>query len=314
MQTGNATFRQDIADVIQENNLGEGQFMGTEIMPIMSVGAKSGQFAKLAFSNVKTKAVDDKRATSGYYNEVVHSVTTDNYTSVKRGLIEPVDDDDAKVLGKYFDAEVSSADHCRYYLKLNREARIAAIAFSTAIMAAYTAPLGTSWAVANKATATPVNDIQTAIDLITVNLNGMAGAGARIIGCGNLSARRNLIGLDDIIDRHYSGGNKNRAVIRNEQLADILGLDAVYFSGLRRGGADIWNADRFGIYLVSESMLLRSSPQFGRTMLWRDSTPSDMMVETYREEGRESNMVRVKHHSVEKTLTLRAGYLYTNCD
>ena len=58
MQQGNATFRQDIADVLQENMLGEGMFVGEEIMPIMAVGAKSGQFAKIAFATVKTKAVE----------------------------------------------------------------------------------------------------------------------------------------------------------------------------------------------------------------------------------------------------------------
>ena len=101
-------------------------------------------------------------------------------------------------------------------------------------------------------------------------------------------------------------------MVGDEALAAILGLDGLYFSGLKRGGSDIWSAARFGVYLVSAATNLRSSPQFGRVMLWRDSTPTDMMSETYRDEGRESNMVRVKHHSTEKLLTARAGYLLTN--
>jgi len=312
MQQGNATFRQDIADVLQENALGEGQFVGEEIMPILPVGAKSGQFAKLAFAGVKTKAVDDKRASTGNYNEVTHEVSTDTYTCLKRGLVEPVDDDDAKVLGKYFDAEVSAADHCRYYLRLNREARIAAIAFSTTVMAGYTSAVTTPWATI--ATCTPVADVILAKEKLILNLNGMVGAGSRIIGVGNLTARRFLVSSTDIKGRVYAGGNVQSADITDEQLARVLGLDAVYFSGLKRGGSDIWNADRFGVYLTSTSGQLRSVPHFGRVMLWRDSTPTDMMVETYREEARESDMVRVKHNSVEKLLTARAGYLFTNID
>ena len=310
MQRGNATFRQDIADVLQENNLGEGEFVGEEIFPIMPVGARSGEFAKLAFGSVKTKAVDDKRASSGNYNEVTHEVSSDTYTCLKRGLVEPVDDDDADVLGTYFDAEVSAADHLRYYLRLNREARIAAIAFSTTVMSSYTSAVSTAWSTA--ATCTPVADVALAKEKITLQLNGMRGSGARLVGVGNLTARRYLATCSDIKDRHYSGGNVNRADPTDEQLAEILGLDAVYFSGLKRGGSDVWNASRFGVYLVSRSMNLRSAPHFGRVMLWRDSTPTDMMVETYRDEGRESNMVRVKHHSVEKLLSARAGYLLTN--
>lgn len=311
MQRGSATLRQDIADVIVENNLGEGEFVGEQIMPVMPVGARSGEFMKIDFSEIKTAVVDDLKSSSGNYNEVAHEVTSDTFTCRKRGLEEAVSDDDEAVLGDYFDVEVAAADHCRYYLRLNREARVAAIAFDTTVMASYTSALTTPWSTA--ATATPVDDIQAAIDNIVITqLNGRKG-NARIIGVGNAQARRDLINTADVKDRHYSGGNENRAVIRNEQLAEVLGLDGIYFSGLLRGGAAIWNADRFGVYLVGNGPM-RSQATFGRVFLWRDSTPTDMMVQTYRDEKRESDMVRVKHHSTEKLLTARAGYLYTNVD
>lgn len=310
MQKGSTVLRQDIADILQENALGEGQFAGEQIMPIMPVGAKAGQFAKLAFSTVKTVAVDDKRASSGNYNEVTHEIETDTYTCFKRGLEEPVDDDDAILLGSYFDAETSAADLCRYYLRLNREARIAAIAFSGSVMASYTAAATTPWSTI--ATATPVDDISKAKENMLLNINGMYGAGAKIIGVGNLTAKRYLLNCTDIKDRHFSGGNVNRKEMTNEELAAVLGLDDIVFSGLKRGGSSIWDATKFGIYVTSPSTQLRSTPVFGKTMLWRDSTPTDMMVETYRDDTRESEIVKVKHNSVEKLITARAGYLLTS--
>jgi len=309
MQKGSAVFRQDIGDVLQENNLGAGQFVGNVIMPIMPVGVRAGEFAKIAFATAKTKAVDDKKASGGNYNEVKHEVTSDTFTCLKRGLIEAVSDDDALVLGKYFDAEVSAADFCRYYLMLNREARVAAIAFSPAVMASYTAGVTVKWS--TLATATPVADCDLAIETITKNLNGMVSGPTKIVGVGNISARRYLKNTTDIKGRVFAGGNVG-TTISDPQLAEILGLDEIHFSAAARGGSDIWNAGRFGIYVVSESTNLRSVAQFGRTMLWRDSTPTDMMVESYRDEAREADMVRVKHNSTEKLLTARAGYLLTN--
>ena len=310
MQTGSTVYRQDIADVLEENNLGRGMFAGTEIMPILPVGAKSGQFAKIAFASIKTKAVDDKKATSGNYNEVNHETTSDTYTCIKRGLEEPVDDDDAITLGKYFNAEVAAAGNLEYYLRLNREARIAAIAFSTSVMSSYTSAVTTAWSTA--ATCTPIADVELAKENIITNLNGMSGSESRLIGVGNLTARRYLRASADIRGTVYSGGNVNRGNITDEMIAAELGLDAVYFSGLKRGGSDIWNAGRFGVYQVSTSDLIKTVPQFGRTMLWRDSTPNDMVVESYRSDPRESEIIRVKHNTVEKSLTLRAGYLLTN--
>jgi len=310
MQTGNATFRQDIAQVIQENMLGAGQFVGLEVMPLLPVDARNGSFSKIAFSTVKTKAVDDKRGTSGYYNEVVHEVEEDTYNCKKRGLVEPVDDDDALVLGAYFDAEVSAADHCRYYLQLNREKRISTIAFATST--SYKDDAIAKWDDATN--AQPVKDVDLAKNALIDQVNGMVGGGARIIGIGNNKARTNLRSTDDIKNRAYGGGNIQTTTISDAQLAEILGLDGVYFSGLKQAGSDIWASTIFGLFIVYDGQNLRSVPHYGRTMLWRDSTPTDMMVETYRDEGRESDMVRVKHNSVEKRLVDRAHRLITTIE
>jgi len=310
MQRGSATFRQDIADVLFENALGRGQFVGEEIMPVMPVGVHSGNFAKIAFGQVKTKAVDDKRSTAGNFNQVTHETTEDNFTCVERGLEEPVDERNARILANYFDAETAAAAHCRYYLRLNREARIAAIAFSTTVMSSYTTAVSTSWDTA--ATCTPVEDVAKAKENLILQINGLLGEGARIIGVGNLTARRHLKVCTDIKNRHYSGGNVNSQDPTDAQLAEILDLDAVYFSGAKRAGSYIWNASRFGIYAVSDSVQFSSTPMFGKTMLYRDNTPTDMMVESYRDETRRSDIVRVMHDSTEKLLTARAGHLLTN--
>lgn len=307
---GNATFRQDLADMLQENQLGAGQFLGMQIFPLFPVGAKSGKFAKLAFTEVKTAAVDDKRASTGHYNRITHEVTTDNYTCLKYGLEEPVDDDDAKTLAKYFNAELSAAMLCQYYLMLNREKRIADIAFdATTVMASYKTAAAVAWS--TSATAVPVKDVEGAKNSLIDQLNGMVGGGARIIGIGNNSARKDLRASADVKDRVYGGGNKQAGEITEQQLADILGLDAVYFSGIKRAGSAVWSTTQFGIYVTSAAMEMKTVAHFGRIMLWRDSTPTDMMAESYREEAAESDIIRVKHNTDEKLLTARAGHLLT---
>lgn len=308
MQAGDTIFRTEISDVLRENNMGAGQFVAEEIMPIMNVGKQNGSFAKIAFSSIRTKAVDDRRAPGSKYNRIRQAVTKDTYDTVERGLELPIDKNDNLILQVYFDTEVEAATAIEYYLRLNREARMAAIAFSTSVMTGRTAAVTTAWDAAN---STPVKDVENAKEQITRNLNGTSGPGSRIIGVGNLSLRKELANNTDIKNRHYSGGNVNRQSPTDAQLAEILGLDAVYFSGASRGGSDIWGATKFGIYQVSSSNMLKVVPSFGRIMLWNESTPVDMMVETYWQNDINSNVVRVSHNSVEKTLTTRAGYLLT---
>lgn len=311
MQKGNAVFRQDLADALMENNLGANNFAGNQIMPIKLVDAQAGNFGKLSFSEVKTQAVDDLKARGSEYNEITHEVTEDTYTTIKRGLVEPVDIDDNTQLSRYFDLEMDAANLCKYYLMLNREARIANIAFDTDNeMSSYTSAVSTAWSTA--ATCTPVLDVETAKEKIQLNLNGMSDSSNRIIGVGNRALLKYLRNSADIKDRVYAGGNIQGGEISVNQLAEILGLDGLYFSNLKRAGSDIWDDAKFGVYLVSEGDSIKSTPQFGRTMLWRESTPSDMMVESWYDDARESEMIRVKHNSTEKLLTARAGWVLTS--
>ncbi len=77
----NATHRQDLGDILHENALGEGQFVGNMIMPLFNVGVRAGQFARFAFGEVKTRTVDDKRGRLGNYNQIQHETTNDTYVT-----------------------------------------------------------------------------------------------------------------------------------------------------------------------------------------------------------------------------------------
>ncbi len=305
----NTTYRRDLVDVLEENMLGAGQFVGEMVMPSFSVDAESGKFAKIDFDTVKTAVVEDRRGPSGNYNQVQHATSKDTYTTIDRGLEELVDVRDSATIGKFFDAEKKAAAFCQYYLRLNREARVASFAFDDTVMAASTFAAGVKWDV--PATAKPVDNIQEARNLLITQMNGMLGEDIKIIGIGNNTARRDLMETDDIKDRAYGGGNLQPGLITETQLALILGLDEVRFSGLLRGGSDIWTNTKFGIYAVSSSTELRVTPQFGRSFTWGDTGENDIVVESYHSDARRSEVVRVRMDSVEKVLSTRAGVLIT---
>lgn len=306
-----ANWRQDIADVLQENQLGEGMFVGEQVYPVIPVAAQDGRFHKLAFTEVKTAAVDDKAGGASEANQVQHELTTDTYAAELYKLKEFVSERDMARFGDAFDAEVSAAELCRYYMRLNREKRIADVAFDTAsTFASYTTAATTAWTTA--ASATPVDDVEAAKQALIDQVNGMVRGTARIIGVGNYAAKVALRATADIKDRWtQANGKSDMADLSDEQIASALGLDAVYFSRLAQGSSQIWDATKFGVYIVSDNPQLRSVPRVGNILLWRDSAPTDMAVKSWTTEDPEGTWVMVKTDCDEKLISARCGHILT---
>jgi len=311
-QSGNETRRNDIGDILHENALGMGQFIGTKVMAPLFVEEQDGRFDKLAFAEVKTAAINDRASDSSASNEVAHEYTTDSYSTVERRLKEFTSDRSNKKM-KSFDIVLDDAKLCQYYLMLNAEKRLADILFDgTTTFASYKTSVSTTWSTA--ATATPVKDVQLAIQKIIDQMNGMVD-GAKFVGIGNHQAKLDLLASTDIKGRWTSTGAKDSmANPSDEQLANALGLDEVYFSRIAQGGSQIWNTDQFGVYLVSDSMQMKAVPRVGNVFVWRDNSPSMWNVTTWRSTDPEGTWTRVQTDSVEKLLTARAGHLLTNVD
>jgi len=309
MNTGsNADVRQDIADVLIENAMGGGQFIGLEIFPVLPSEKKNGKLQRLAYSQIKTK-VDVNRAPGSNYNRVKHATTSASFDCLEYGIEEPVDDGEAAVLGNYFDAEVAAAGIADYYVRLRQEKRIADIAFdSTTTFASYTAAVS-KWSTA--ATATPVKNIQDAQDAILDNLNGQVFGPARWVLAMNKTTRTHLVNTTDIKNRAMYA-MKGMDEVKDEALATVLGVDKVVYSKLKYNGSAVWATDKVGLYLVSDGTRIKDAPHVGRSVLRTEDSPENAMVETYRDETIRSNVVRVRQHVDELLLTARAGYVLTN--
>lgn len=311
MQAGAVSRRNDLEDILTENALGARQFVGAKILPALNVDEQDGRFDKLAFSEVKTAAVDDRMANGAASNKVQHEMTTDNYSTVERALKEFISNRDKKIIAS-FDLEVSAAKLVQYYLMLNYEKRVADIAFdTTTTFVSYTTAVATKWT--TNATATPVKDVETAKVAIIDQLNGMVD-GAMFIGVGNATTRTALRATTDIKNRWTQGNNKTTGLadVSDAQIAEALGLDAVYFSRIAQAGSQIWDITKFGIYMVSDSPQIKAVPRVGNTFVWTDNSPSMWNAKSWETEDPEGTYVRIQTDSVEKMITARAGHVLTN--
>lgn len=300
-----ANFREDIADVLVSNQLGAGQFNGEAVFPVVGVNAQDGRFHKIDFDQVKTRAVDDAGGSRDAANEVTHETTVDTWLTKLYKLKELITRQDAVRFDDVFDAEVSAAELCKYYIKLNRELRISTLVEAITNTAAAT----TIWSTG--ATATPVDDVANAKLEITKQLNGMVMEGrAQMIGVGNAESRKDLVNTADIKDRWTQGNTKSSlADLSDEQIATALGLDSVHFSTLSQGGSDIWDATKFTVALVSADPMFKNVPRVGNTLLWQSYIPTDLQVRTWEQNDPEGEVVLVETDTDEKLIEERAGFV-----
>jgi hypothetical protein len=58
---------------------------------------------------------------------------------------------------------------------------------------------------------------------------------------------------------------------------------------------DVWDKEYAALLKISSGDDLMA-PGFGRTFLWTEDSPSNAIVEQYRDEGVRSDIFRVRHH------------------
>jgi hypothetical protein len=95
------------------------------------------------------------------------------------------------------------------------------------------------------------------------------------------------------------------------QLAQALGVSEVLVGGgvynsagkgLDATIASLWDDEYAALIKISNGPDI-TQPGFGRTFLWTEDSPSNPIVESYREETRRSDVFRVRHHIDEAFIT-----------
>ncbi|MCK5127549.1 MAG: hypothetical protein KAR42_14935 [candidate division Zixibacteria bacterium] len=315
MQTASgATIRGDLHDVTSEyaNDI-EGQFMGLDILPPMEVKRKESSFKRLKLENITDPSSDGKRASGGAYDRQQSEVENDTYACLEYGFEGPIDDGDRANYENYFDAEVEETKVQRFRLRRAQEVRIAALVWSTATFSGFTAAVTTEW---DNVAAVPYNDIQDAILTLKQQVGGALGS-SEICMAFSEKVFRNVVQTTQIQAKIKGGAgsildkSSGADMIGAARLADILGVNKVFYSPAQNEAADIWD-DEYALLYLRNTGAARSEVQCGRSPLWTRMTPENSFVETYQEPGVSSIIVRAKQFVDEKIFFAGAGYLFSN--
>ena len=309
------TTRPALTDVAKEYELDSSEYMAKDILPIFGTQNYNDTFWKIDVTQKsKSAPINLKRGPGGVYKSIDYQTEPDSYTCEDKGLTAYIDDREKNQYKDSFDAEVATTELTIDNILLDNEKAAATLLFSASNFAGYTGDVTTEW---SSASGTPFADIQGKLKTLKDQVGGSIGRSEICLGVSEL-VFRNIIKTTEIQGLIKGGdASEQDKVFKADKagaarLANILNIDKVFFSNAQDNGSDVWDDEYALLFLRSTGMSLKSSIQLGRTFLWEEESAELPIVETYRDEDHRSDVVRVRHDSVQKVLTFRAGYLFSN--
>jgi hypothetical protein len=308
--------RPDLGAIAYEYMLEASQrgFIGLSIFPIFETPLQSADYPIIPLESL-LKLQETKRAPRGSYNRSDYEFKTGTYACAEYGWEEPVDDSEAALYRRYFDAEEVAVKRCVDVILRNQEARIAAAIMNTGNITA-TSNVAIEWS--TPATAVPRANINTA----KAAMRAASGLVPNVIAMSK-KVFDNTLMIKEITDAMvYTnplqiGGEEAQRRI----LAQYFGVDEILVGGAIKDSAkkgqsssiaDLWDDEYIALLKIGSGGQDLREPCIGRTFLWTADSPSNLVTEQYREEQTRSNVYRSRHNVAEAFVFKGAGYLLGN--
>jgi hypothetical protein len=276
-------------------------YIGLDVMPIKTVQKQSATYPVLP-KEALLKIPDTSRTPRGAYNRSDYEFENGFYATQENGWEEAIDDTERKLYASMFDAEAVATRRAVKIILGSQEKRISAMVFNASNFTPNA--VTTEWDTA--ATATPVADVNAG-KLSVRSACGML-PNTLIISYTTFVNLRSCDEITELIKYTFPGIDINR--MTRQQLAAVFDIPQVLVGGAiydsaKKGQAasitDLWSYEYAMLTVASASEDILE-PCIGRTFLWTEDSAENTIVESYRDEARRSDIVRVRHNTQERLL------------
>ena len=321
-----AVRRNDLAASMEEFDLEMDRrgFIAHRVCPTLQVAVQAGRFGKIPIEQLLQNR-DTERAPGSGYARGSFTFTHTTFATVEHGAEEPVDDREAEMYADYLDAELLATQRAIDVVLRNAEKRVEAMIYNATTWtgASLTTAITHEWDDATN--AVPITDVEAAARKVWGN-SGL-WPNALII---NRKVFRNLRLSDQIRDRITSDGAGSSELagdITVAQIARAFDLDYILVGGSPENTAKegqsvsispIWSDEYAMVCKIATTNDVRE-PCIGRAFHWGvdgsmspDGNPYDAIIESYRDEGVRSDIIRARRDSTEIVMYTEAGHMLSN--
>jgi len=210
-----------------------------------------------------------------------------------------VDDRERKLYRNKFDCDVVAVKRATNHILRGQEKRVADKVFNATNFTANA--ITNEWDDASN--AVPIDDVNTG-KLSVRNACGML-PNALIIAYSTYLNLKRCDQIVDLLKYTFPGIDINR--MTSAQLAAVMDVERVLVGGAIYDAAkkgqdasitDLWSNEYAMLTRVSDSPDI-SEPCIGRTFLWTEDSPGNVVTEEYREEQSRGDVFRVRHDTDE---------------
>lgn len=306
-----AIGRPDLGATLEEFDLQANQagFVGLKIFPVVEVAEQSANIGKIPIEQLLQEQ-ETNRASGGGYREGNFTFSDFSYATEEHGWTERIDERNARIYRRFFDAEVVGARRARNFVLQNLEKRIVAAATNVASFVDVAATV--AWS--TPATAVPITDVLNRMIAVRA-ASGMTPNTVVMDWEAFMRARETA----QVIDRlKYSGHTDPKNVTENA-LAQVFNVKRVIVSGGIRntapeGGLTLtaqWPRATVAVGYVAESDDV-AEPGVGRVFHWSaDGSNIGTILESYYVEDVRATKIRARMETDELVVYNEAWELIT---
>ena len=312
-----ATPRSDIyALVMQANSDFNKLFIGDTIFPVKAESARRGIYMKAKLANAELMNADAvPREQGAGYNRVNRKYDTDTYDTQEYGYEAVIDDSYEEEVERFMNLEAAEAMLLERSLRISYEARVAALVMATTSWSATGISGVAAYTTAAVATTDPAADVDAAK---TALLKQGIIANAVIMSQNVFNRTRRATLMQNQVYGVVPRTAGQRALPAENDIAQALGVDNLYVGkapknnnqkGQTFSGAFIWSDTYIWVGQIQGGEYQAGGA--GRTIQWDRDTTGLFTPETYRDDSRRSNILRVRQHVAEKVIDETAGITIT---
>ena len=311
---GGTTIRADINQALIEAPTADVGLIGAELLPLQNVAAKAGTYLKVQLAQADLLSNNSAaRAAGSAFQRGIRSFSSSEYSTQEYGLEELLDDGSVQDLSRFFSVESETARFLLRQIKLGHEKRVSDLIWNatTPFTIADLTPT-VNYTNTNIATINVVKDVADAkLELAKYGYEA---------NCVALSATVfQQIRRSTLLQNQFFGviSDTGARLLSEQEVAAALGVQKLLV-----GSAAINTANKgkafSGSFVVPNSKIIVgqvaggefTAGGIGRTLVWA-ADAAGFVSESYRDEARRSNVLRVRMNTDEVVIDPNAAVRIT---
>lgn len=312
---GGSTIRADISQALIEAPQADVGLIGAQLLPIQNVDAKAGTYLKvqLAAGELLSNNVLNRESGSNY-SRGIRSFSQANFSTNEFGLEELVPDDASADLNRFFAYESETAKFLLRQLKLSHEKRVSDLLWNA------TTPFtiaDQTRAVAYTNTLIATVDVARDIAAAKLALNQYGYEPNCVAMSANVFE---LIRRSTLLQNQFFGviSNTGARLLSEAEIAAALGIQTLLVGRAAYNSAGK-NKAYTGSFVVPDTKIVVgqiaggefTAGGIGRTLVWTGDAAGGFVSESYRDEARRSQVLRVRMNTDEVVIDPNAAVRIT---